>query len=281
MVLARVGKRLEDELAMTAEAAQWAVDAWALALGVIAQPSSIPKSAPVAPSPPPIAQKARPTPSTPLSVTHAVHQPSPSSTHGSRRGWLGVLVFVLVLLPFGMALLPITESKLPEINTEPQQPEIRYYDHGDGTVTDTTTDLMWKRCSEGQTWSGENCVGEASKMTWDQAMSNGRQKHWPTFAGHDDWRLPTLDELKTLAYCSSRQPQTWKMTAESCEGEYVRPTIVQAVFPNIPRLGGWFWSSSSYAISPRSAWEVDFGNGHVGYNGKSYAEYARLVRGGQ
>ncbi|MDQ5908111.1 MAG: twitching motility protein PilJ [Pseudomonadota bacterium] len=37
IVLARLNKRLEDELAMTPEAAHWAVESWALALGVIDQ----------------------------------------------------------------------------------------------------------------------------------------------------------------------------------------------------------------------------------------------------
>lgn len=38
IVIARVCKRLEDELAMTSEAAHWAVESWALALGVVEQP---------------------------------------------------------------------------------------------------------------------------------------------------------------------------------------------------------------------------------------------------
>ncbi len=54
LLLARLIKRLEDELAMTAEAAQWAVESWALALGVIQQPMPVIKPAP-APPPPPVA----------------------------------------------------------------------------------------------------------------------------------------------------------------------------------------------------------------------------------
>jgi len=46
MLLGRLRKRLEDEEAMTAEAAQWAVETWAVALGVIDAP------APVQPLPP-------------------------------------------------------------------------------------------------------------------------------------------------------------------------------------------------------------------------------------
>ncbi len=39
----RLNKRLEEELAMTADAAQWAVESWALALGIIAQPLPVAK----------------------------------------------------------------------------------------------------------------------------------------------------------------------------------------------------------------------------------------------
>jgi len=42
LLLGRLRKRLEDEEAMTAEAAQWAVETWALALGVIDAPIPIP-----------------------------------------------------------------------------------------------------------------------------------------------------------------------------------------------------------------------------------------------
>jgi hypothetical protein len=71
-------------------------------------------------------------------------------------------------------------------------------DHGDGTVTDTETGLMWKRCSEGQ--SGVNCEeGKAEKFTWDEAVKRFKNVE---YAGYSDWRLPIIDELKTLLYCS-------------------------------------------------------------------------------
>src|SRR5918993_2341397 len=35
LLLSRLSKRLEDQLALTGEAARWAVDSWALALGVV------------------------------------------------------------------------------------------------------------------------------------------------------------------------------------------------------------------------------------------------------
>src|SRR5918993_2716545 len=37
LLAARLAKRLEDHLALTGEAARWAVDSWALALGVVTE----------------------------------------------------------------------------------------------------------------------------------------------------------------------------------------------------------------------------------------------------
>lgn len=63
ILLARLHKRLEEELAMTAEAAHWAVETWALALGFITQPLPVVKPTPVSPpSPPPTIPKATPAP---------------------------------------------------------------------------------------------------------------------------------------------------------------------------------------------------------------------------
>jgi hypothetical protein len=41
IVLARLTNKLQNELGITAESAQWAVDSWGLALGIISQPRSI------------------------------------------------------------------------------------------------------------------------------------------------------------------------------------------------------------------------------------------------
>ncbi|MFZ4789826.1 MAG: formylglycine-generating enzyme family protein [Candidatus Competibacteraceae bacterium] len=71
LLLARLIKRLEDELAMTTEAAQWAVESWALALGVIDQPMPVIKPAPAPPTP-------------------SVAIPSPPLKKGGKGGFLSV-----------------------------------------------------------------------------------------------------------------------------------------------------------------------------------------------
>jgi hypothetical protein len=150
----------------------------------------------------------------------------------------------------------------------------RFVGKDQGIVEDIRTKLQWQRCSLGQTWNGATCTGEAKEYTWDEAQRTAS-------AG---WRLPTKDELASLVYCSSGEPAYWKKTAsegasERCEGPYRVPTIWSAAFPNTP--ASLFWSSSPYAHNAYNAWYVGFGNGDVNYDYEHYANYVRLVRGGQ
>ncbi|NJM12895.1 MAG: hypothetical protein HC889_14405 [Synechococcaceae cyanobacterium SM1_2_3] len=52
VIVARLIKRLEDELGLAENVAQWAVESWALALGVIQQPLPAIKPVPAPPIPP-------------------------------------------------------------------------------------------------------------------------------------------------------------------------------------------------------------------------------------
>ncbi|MFA7241626.1 MAG: DUF1566 domain-containing protein [Sulfuricellaceae bacterium] len=138
----------------------------------------------------------------------------------------------------------------------PTTPTADFTDNGDGTATHNTTGLMWKRCSEGQTWNGGSCTGTAATYTWAQAVALTS-----TFVGKSDWRLPTVRELQSIA-----------------EMEAFNPAINGTIFPNTP--ASYFWSASSYAGGSDSAWVVyfDYGNGSPN---KTYSYYVRLVRGGQ
>jgi len=139
-----------------------------------------------------------------------------------------------------------------------------YRINGDGTVTDTNTKLMWKRCSEGQ--SGNDCSGEADRYTWNDAMAKfgkgvsflGLGKK-VSFAGYNDWRIPTIDELRTLVDKSQR------------------PTIDQVAFPNTPAY--LYWSSSTKDAS--FAWFVYFNGGGDYWDDRLNGGAVRLVRSGQ
>ncbi len=61
-----------------------------------------------------------------------------------------------------------------------------YQDNGDGTVTDLNTGLMW--------------IQDAGDKTYYVDAMEELETY--TFAGYDDWRLPTIKELYSLAQFS-------------------------------------------------------------------------------
>ena len=139
-----------------------------------------------------------------------------------------------------------------------QWPDERYSDLADGTVVDNRTGLMWKKCSEGL--SGSSCAtGSATTHTWQGALNLAQQA---TDAGYNDWRLPNIKELASLA-----------------AHDRYNPAINSVVFPNTQSSG--YWSSSPYAYYSGNAWLLYFSSGYDygGYRNLNY--YVRLVRGGQ
>jgi Protein of unknown function (DUF1566) len=147
----------------------------------------------------------------------------------------------------------------------------KFIDNKNGTITYQTTGLTWQRCSVGQIWTGTTCEGDAKEFTWDDAT-----KLTSNFAGYNDWRVPTIDELKTLVHCSNGLPKTWNDTGDSCVGNYDTPVIANEAFPNTPR--DKFWSSSSNSNQSSSAWRVDFDNGSSHSSYMDFKDYVRFVR---
>jgi len=158
--------------------------------------------------------------------------------------------------------------------------EGRYTDNQDGTVTDRVTELQWMRCSVGQRWTGKGCSGKAKEMLWEKA-----QQQTAHFAGKRDWRIPSIEELRTLVYCSSGLPDYFRSGEKdisSCEGDYRQPTIDAVAFPNM----SWYlhyWSPGLYDEQDPSSYVgmVNFYNGNSSYSHRRYPRYVRLVRGRQ
>ena len=66
----------------------------------------------------------------------------------------------------------------------------RFKDNGDGTITDLETKLMWKQTDSFQ---------DTSKwLNWYRSKEYLMKLGVDKFAGHDDWRMPTLEEAESL-----------------------------------------------------------------------------------
>lgn len=122
-------------------------------------------------------------------------------------------------------------------------PDYRYnINSTEGVVTDKKTELMWKRCAEGT--SGINCEsGVASFNNWQQALLIQETINSATFAGFDDWRVPNVEELRSIV-------------ALNC----IDPSINENAFPNTPVY--WYWTSSPIVLNVAFSWDIYFGHGN-------------------
>lgn len=132
------------------------------------------------------------------------------------------------------------KSNLTESN-----PDSIYVINSDGTVTDSRTSLMWKRCAEGQVWNGAMCSGSVVTQTWAEALATGASS---TYAGHADWRLPNIKELTSLIeWCTDT------------------PAVNTFPFPGFAVANrGAYWSSSptrNYSGTANLSWSMEVTTG--------------------
>jgi len=113
-------------------------------------------------------------------------------------------------------------------------------------VTDNLNGLMWQ----------DDAVG--STMTWADA---GTTCDSLSLGGHDDWRLPSIDELESIVDFGRVNP------------------AINSVFVNTASYV--YWSSTTYVYYTGFAWAVGFDDGDTGAHYKGNYYYARCVRSGQ
>ena len=84
-------------------------------------------------------------------------------------------------------------------------PSDRYIVHDDGTVTDTTTSLMWSQCLSGQTYDSANstCSGTNTFHTWTEALQAAQDSN---YALYTDWRIPNAKELASIVALDRYSP---------------------------------------------------------------------------
>ena len=136
-------------------------------------------------------------------------------------------------------------------------PAARFSPSADGSeVMDNLSGLIWRRCTEGQTWNGSTCIGSSTAYTHEGALAQAKLL--------STWRLPNVKELSSL----------------TDEGLY-NPSIDTTVFAASPT--GTFWTATPVVIlgNPRSdqVWSVDFLDGSVAPLARSSSTgLLRLVR---
>ena len=134
-----------------------------------------------------------------------------------------------------------------------------YKDNGNGTITDEVSGLLWQQADSYHEFK--------RGMNWYEALEYVALKNSEKFAGFDDWRLPTRDELKSL-YDKSRP-------AKSKGGERIG-------LPPVFKSGGsyYLWTTNERGLD--NAWYFGLGFKEDYFNLKELGDLdqgVKMVRG--
>ena len=133
----------------------------------------------------------------------------------------------------------------------------RFIDNQDGTMTDSTTELVWM---QEDAWQKE-----AKWFTWDEATDLVHDLNNIKLGGFQDWRLPTEDEIQSLYHEKA-----------SNQDKYGKEIHLWPAFPSGGLATVWLKGESG-----QEGIIFDFKNGEFRpmYKSKSGRMTVRLVRG--
>ena len=174
-----------------------------------------------------------------------------------------ILILLISLSPIGIVYAQTCLTGTAVQST----PTSAFTVNNDGTVFHKKTGLIWKVCSEGQTWvdSPDRCDDATSLFNWSAGLVHAQAA---SFAGHSDWRLPNHKELRSIVELQ-------------CENPAINEVIFMSTSPD------YHWTSSPYTnkngVVPGNlqySRMIHFisGNDHRSARTDSYR--IRLVRGG-
>lgn len=145
----------------------------------------------------------------------------------------------------------------------------RFRDNGDGTVTDQNTGLMWEKKDRAgglhdqanvYRWSGN---GEQETI-WDW-LDDVNSEIDPVFgdtgfAGYTDWRIPNVNELRSVLVLDQPSPTIAPAFVMGC-------TAGCSVASCSCTAAELYWSATTLARNPAAArWLVSFGGGGSGHS---------------
>jgi hypothetical protein len=150
-----------------------------------------------------------------------------------------------------------TESFAPgddgDLQKGEEWPDPRFFDNGDGTVTDYLTGLIWLKnanciATTYPAFDNDDALGDG-QVTWQHALDFVTDINGGIYtgcgAGYTDWRLPNIRELLSLIDY----------------GRYGPP--LPSGHPFTGAQLSYYWSSTTLANFSDNAWHVHMFNGYV------------------
>ena len=118
----------------------------------------------------------------------------------------------------------------------------RFTENSDNTLTDQLTGLIWPKEGTAPTVGG--CTG--GTKNWDEALEYVKCLNLNLYLGHDDWRLPTIKELRSLINQAKDNSANW------LNGQGFRSIHASE-----------YWTSDSYDSIKGYAWIVGLCKGET------------------
>jgi len=109
-----------------------------------------------------------------------------------------------------------------------------FKNNGDGTITDHATGLIWQK------------TGSPEYMNYEKKKAYIEMLNQERFAGYSDWRLPTVDELKSL------------LTPKEMN-------VYLYIDPIFDKTQKYCWTSDTNGDTSSWTWYIDFFDGYVYY----------------
>ncbi|HYC56142.1 MAG TPA: DUF1566 domain-containing protein [Candidatus Binatia bacterium] len=144
--------------------------------------------------------------------------------------------------------------------------DVGFVDNGDGTITDTSSGLMWEKLADDGGVHDYN-----TGYNWTNAFGKIGTLNAASFGGYDDWRLPSVRELLTIVNFGVVNPAAYSPFSTNCTPGCTLATCSCT-------SGATAWTSSSFQLGATSAWLVDFYAGGTGNSSKTNSATVRAVR---
>jgi hypothetical protein len=176
-----------------------------------------------------------------------------------------------------------TAASVPDDGAVQSGGPLRYVDNHDGTVTDLATGLTWEKKCDGcgglhdyglaLVWSGES----EDETVWDWLDALNREAALG-FAGHSDWRIPSVKELVSIVDYERFNPAA----PAAFDGAACGLGCTDTTDPACSCTGmSFYWTSTTFADFPAHALTVRMNLGLVGDLPKTDRAFVRAVRGGK
>lgn len=138
-----------------------------------------------------------------------------------------------------------------DLRTGVEWPSPRFAQNEDLTVTDRLSGLIWTPDGNimitRDTAYDKDYISNDGAVRWQHALDYVATLNAENYLGHNDWRLPNINEMESLVNADTSDTHLW---------------LIGNGFSNVQATKG-YWSSTTFARASYAAWYVSLKSGTV------------------